>query len=135
MMAVKIVVVGSAQVPPGAEFPPLEAPKYGWEEYPSLGREELLDRCWRSEIVVLLSSDMPVDRAMLEKMPRLKLLVTIADASAQVDQAAARDQGVELLAFPDALGSDVVAAQDLCNRITQAIDHYLRSIDGRGGLR
>lgn len=135
MMAVKIVVVDSAQLPSGAEFPPLKANKYGWEEYPCLTAEELLDRCWRAEIIVLLSSHINVDRAMMEKMPRLQLVITVGDAAAQLDQVAARDQGVELLAFSDALGSDVAAAQDLCNRITQAIDYYLRSIDGRGGLR
>jgi lactate dehydrogenase-like 2-hydroxyacid dehydrogenase len=134
MMAVKIVVVDSTQLPPGAEFPPLEAIKYGWEEYPSLTAEEFLDRCWRAEIIVLLSSHINVGRAMMEKMPRLQLVITVGDAAAQLDQAAARDQGVEPLAFPDALGSDVAAAQDLCNRISQAIDHYLCSIDGQGGL-
>jgi phosphoglycerate dehydrogenase-like enzyme len=134
-MAVKIVVVGSVLLPPDVEFPPLEAVKYGWEEYPSLAGEDLVDRCWRAQIVVLLSSNTNVDRAMMEKMPRLQLLITVGDAAAQLDQAAAHDQGVELLAFSDTLGSDTAAAQDLCNRITQAIDHYLRSIDGAGDLR
>ena len=129
-MAVKIVVADSAQLPLGTEFPPLEAMKYGWEEYPSLPAGELPDRCWRAEIVVLLSSDRRIDRAMMEKLPRLRLLIAIGDAAAQLDQAAARDQGVELLVFPEAIGSNAAAAQDLCNRITQAIDHYLRTIDG-----
>jgi phosphoglycerate dehydrogenase-like enzyme len=134
MMAEKIVVVGSAQLPSGTEFPPLEAMKYGWEEYPSLRPGELADRCWRAEIVLLLSSDRRVDRAIMEKLPRLRLLMAVGDAVAQLDQAAARDQGVELAVFPEALGRDAVAAQDLCNRISQAIDHYLRSIDSLGEL-
>ena len=129
MMALKIVVVDSAQLPSGTEFPPLKAVKYGWEEYPSLRAEELPERCWRAEIVVLLSPDRRVDRAIMEKLPRLRLLIAVGDAAAQLDQAAARDQGVELLVFPEAFGSDAAAAQDLCNRITQAIDHYLCSID------
>ena len=133
-MAVKIVVLDSAQLPSGTEFPPLQAMKYGWEEYPSLPAEELPDRCWRAEIVVLLSSDKRVDRAMMEKLPRLRLLIAIGDAAAQLDQAAARDQGVELSVFPEALGSDAAAAQDVCNRVVQAIDHYLRSSDGLGEL-
>ena len=83
---------------------------------------------------MLLWSDRRVDGAIMEKMPRLRLLIAVGDAAAQLDHAAARDQGVELLVFPQALGSDAVAAQDLCNRITQAIDHYLRSTDSLGEL-
>ena len=129
-MAVKIVVVDSARLPSGTEFPPLDAMKYSWEQYPSLPAEELPDRCWRAEVVVLLSSGRCVDRAMMEQLPRLRLLIAVGDAAAQLDQVAARDQRVELRVFPEAFGSDVAAAQDLCNRISQAIDHYLRSIDG-----
>ena len=76
---------------------------------------------------MLLSSDRRVDRAKMEKLPRLRLLIAVGDA-------AARDQGVELLVFPEAFGSDAAAAQDLCNRITQAIGHYLRSIVSLGEL-
>ena len=126
-MALKIVVLNSAQLPSGTEFPPLKAMKYGWEEYPSLRAEELPDRCWRAEIVVLVWSDTGVDRAIMDKLPRLRLLIAVGDA-------AARDQGVELLVFPEAFGSDAAAGQDLCNRITQAIGHYLRSIVSLGEL-
>ena len=34
--------------------------------------------------------------------------------------------GVELLAFPAGRCDDVVAARDLCNRISLAIDHFVR---------
>ena len=133
-MAVKIVVADSARLPPDVEFPPLDALKYGWEEYPSLTGRELVERCWRAEIVVLLSPNIEIDSSMMEQMQRLQLLITVGDAVGQLDQAAARDQGVELLAFPEPLGSDSPAAQELCNRIAQAIDYYLRGIDGRRSL-
>ena len=131
-MAVKIVVVGSAQLPSGVEFPPLEAPKYGWEQCPRLAGAELVERCWRAEIVVLLASNIVVDRAMLDRMPRLQLLITVGDAAGRLDQGAASEQGVELLAFPDALASEPGGAQELCSRIVRAIDHYLGSLE-RGG--
>lgn len=134
MMAVKIVVVGSVQLPFGVEFPPLEAPKYGWDQYPGLAGAELVERCWRAEIVVLLTSNIVVDRAMLEKVPRLQLLITVGDAAGRLDQGAAYEQGVELLAFPDALASETGGAQELCSRIVRAIDHYLGSLERRGGL-
>lgn len=128
-MAVKIVVVGSGRLPTGVEFPPLQAPKYGWEEYPALADAELVDRCWRAEIVVLLSPGRTVDRAMLEAMPRLQLLIAVGDAAARLDQDAARDRGIELLGFPGALDSGPVDARDLCTRVVRAIDYYLGSLE------
>ena len=69
-MAIKVVVVDSAQLPAGVDFPPLEAAKYG----------------------------------------------------------------VELLTFPSAQCKESAEAEDLCSRISQAIDHYLRSFENKGVL-
>lgn len=55
-MSIKIVVVDAGRLPSGAEFPPLEVPKYGWEEYLGLDVEGMAERCWRADIVVVLSS-------------------------------------------------------------------------------
>ena len=122
-MAIKIVVVDAAQLPDGVEFPPLATPKYGWEQYPRLQQDEIEDRCWRADILVSLG--MPVDRAALEKLHRLKLVIAVGDACRTLDQVAARDKGIELLIFPNDNCADPSAAQDLCVRIGAAIDHYI----------
>ena len=122
-MSVKIVVVDAGQLARGVEFPPLEIPRYGWEEYPGLDADGIEERCWRADVVVALSS--AISRELLEKMHRLSLLVTAGEACRRLDQSAALARGVELLAFPDADCSNTSDAQDLCKRIVQAIEHYI----------
>lgn len=129
-MSIKIVVVDAGQLPTGVEFPPLDIPKYGWEEYPGLDEEGLAERCWRADVVVTLSAAIPAES--LKKMHRLALLITAGEACSRFDEAAACEQGVELLAFPDANIGDRGEAQDLCDRISQAVDHYVAR-DTTGG--
>ena len=128
-MTIKVVVLDAAQLPAGVEFPPLETAQYGWEQYPGLAGDEIAERCWRADIVVSLST--AIDRTNLEKMQRLKLLVCAAQSCQQLDQGAARQQGVELLAFPEARFGRADEAQDLCQRISQAIDHYIRNFENK----
>jgi hypothetical protein len=125
IMSIKIVVVDAGQLAKGVGFPPLEIPEYGWEDYPGLDAGGIEERCWRADVVVALSS--AISGELLKKMHRLSLLVTAGEACRRLDQAAALEQGVELLAFPDADCAQVEDAQDLCNRIVQAIDHYVAS--------
>ena len=124
-MAFKVVVVDSGRLPAGVDFPPLEADKYGWEQYPALSAVDIAERCWRADIVVSLSS--AIDRPILEKTHKLKLLIAVGAACKLLDEAAARDHGVELLAFPDASYRTAADAQELCNRITAAINHFVRN--------
>ncbi len=131
-MTMNVAVIDGMKLPVGVEFPPLKTAKYSWEQYPQLGADELALRCWRSDILVVLSS--AITREQLEKMPRLKLIIAAGEACAQLDQDAARAQGVELLAFPDAAGSDPAQAQDLCARISDAIDHYISMLEDNGAV-
>lgn len=124
-MATKVMVIDSAQLPAGAEFPPLEAAKYGWEQYPQLSEDEIGERCWRADILVSLST--AIHRPVLEKLDKLKLLIVAGEACNGLDQDAAREHGVELLAFPDANLGDAEGAQELCGQVSAAINHYLRN--------
>ncbi|TCK17195.1 hypothetical protein DFR30_0416 [Thiogranum longum] len=122
-MSIEIVVVDAGQLAKGVEFPPLKIPKYSWEEYPGLDAEGIEERCWRTDVVVVMAS--AISGELLKKMHRLSLLITVGEACHRLDQAAALEQGVELLAFLDADGSNEEDAQDLCDRIVQAIEHYV----------
>jgi phosphoglycerate dehydrogenase-like enzyme len=124
-MAIKVVVLDGGQLPADVEFPPLELEKYGWEQYPQLSGEDIAERCWRADIVVTLGTH--VDRGTLEKMAKIGLLICAGKACAAVDQEAATARGVEILGFPDADLGSAAAAQDLCNRVSAAINHYLRT--------
>jgi len=129
-MTINVAVVDSAELPEGVEFPPLEAAKYSWEQYRKLDDEEITVRCWRADILVVLST--AITRKQLEKLPRLKLIITAGEGCGLLDQAAAQAQGVELLAFPDDGCSASEQAQDLCRRISAAIDHYIRNFENKG---
>jgi phosphoglycerate dehydrogenase-like enzyme len=124
-MAIKVVVLDTARLPGGVDFPPLELDKYGWEQYPGLTGDEVAERCWRADIVVTLGT--PVDQAALEKMHKLGLVICAGEACSEVDQVAARERGVELMAFPEADYTSVGGAEDLCARVSAAIEHYVRS--------
>lgn len=124
-MSIKVVVLDAARLPAGVDFPPLETAKYGWEQYPQLNDEEIAQRCWRADIVVTLGT--AIDASALGKMVKIGLLICAGSACARVDQSAVAARGVELLAFSDADFTSVTAAQDLCNRVSAAINHYIRT--------
>jgi len=130
-MAIKVVVLDSGHLPPGVEFPPLTVEKYGWEQYPQLCGDDIAERCWRADIVVTLGA--AIDRTALEKMVKVGLVICAGSACEHLDQAAVAARGIELLAFADAELGTAAAAQDLCDRVSAAINHYIRTCDGSGG--
>jgi phosphoglycerate dehydrogenase-like enzyme len=124
-MAIKVVVLDGGRLPAGVDFPPLQVEKYGWEQYPQLSSDDIAERCWRADIVVTLGT--PVNRVVLEKLTRVALLICAGEACSQVDHTVATARGVELLVFPDADLLSNAGAQDLCNRVSAAINHYIRT--------
>ena len=124
-MAIKVVVLDCGRLPSGVEFPPLRVDKYGWEQYPQLDGDDIADRCWRADVVVTLAT--PIDDRALEKMSRVGLLICAGEACMRTDQTAVLARGIELLAFPEAQYASTATAQDLCDRVSAAIDHYLRT--------
>jgi lactate dehydrogenase-like 2-hydroxyacid dehydrogenase len=124
-MAIKVVVLDSARLPHGVDFPPLELDKYGWEQYPGLARGEMAERCWRADIVVTLGAT--IGKAEFEKMYKLGLVICAGEACSGVDHVAACERGVEAMAFPDADRASVGAAENLFKRVSAAIEHYVRS--------
>ena len=57
------------------------------------------------EIVVAMRERTPFPRALLEKLPRLRLLVTTGMRNASIDLAAARERGVVVCGTPGAAGT------------------------------
>lgn len=131
-MAIKVVVLDSRLLPAGVDFPPLDADKYGWEQYPQLQGDDIAERCWRADIVVSLDS--AISASELEKMIKIGLLVCAGPACERVDQAAVAARGVELLAFPEVQYGTRADAQDLCNRVAAAINHYIRNYETGGSI-
>ena len=57
------------------------------------------------EVVVAMRERTPFPRALLEKLPRLRLLVTTGMRNASIDLAAARERGVVVCGTPGAAGT------------------------------
>ncbi len=129
-MTIKVVVLDGARLPPGVGFPPLASGKVGWEQYPGLSVEQIAERCQHADILISLAT--PIDSKALEQMVKVGLLICAGGACDKVDQRAVVARGIELLAFPDADLDSVANAQDLCNRVSAAIDHYLCGYKDQG---
>ncbi len=118
----KVVVVDSQRLPAGVEFPPLAAPKYGWAQYPALDADGMAERCWRTDILVAL--DTPFDVRLIERMPKLGLLMLVGNASRGWDDG--RMPGaVAVRCYPAVDIRDVRQAQACCDAIAAAIDAYV----------
>ncbi len=119
-----IVVVDSGHLAGEADFPTLDLPKFNWQQYPALTKDEVADRCWRADVIV--SVDTPIDGSVIDKAVKLKLIVAAGDGYDHVDRAAAHKRGITLCHIP---GTDPAAAADtsvICNRVIDTINAYLQ---------
>ena len=118
-----IVVLDSEELAPGADFPPLEAEKYGWLQYPRLAHGEIAPTCWRSNIVISLAT--PLDADCLAELKLIQLLITGRSASTLVDRDLLRQRGIALAEFPDLDWKSPVQAASGCQRIVDTINVFL----------
>jgi phosphoglycerate dehydrogenase-like enzyme len=67
--------------------------------------DSLVQRLKDFEVVVAMRERTPFPRALLEKLPRLRLLVTTGMRNASIDLAAARERGVVVCGTPGSSGT------------------------------
>ena len=119
----KVVVVDSERLGAEAEFPPLAAEKFAWEQFPALEAEELAERCWRAHAVVTVST--PLGAAEMKGMTMLSLIVVAGDSAAHVDLDAARAAKVAVCHVPGADPTDPAQAQRICGEVVANIDAFM----------
>lgn len=119
-----IVVLDAAELAPDVDFPPLEAEKYGWLQYPRLEYGEIAPTCWRSNIVISFAT--PLDAACLAELKLIRLLVTGRDAGTLVDRELLRQRGIEVAELPGLDWRDPAQASSGCERIVETINAFLR---------
>lgn len=118
-----IVVLDSNRLAGAPDFPPLEAAKYGWKQYPQTPENLLGECCWRSHVVVSLGTALP--RAALDEMKNLALVVVVGEARALLDEAALQGRPVSVLHIDDLDPAEPVQAEAICARVCQAIDRFI----------
>jgi phosphoglycerate dehydrogenase-like enzyme len=89
---------------------------------------ELAERLMPFEVVVAMRERTPFPRALLEKLPRLRLLVTTGMRNASIDVAAARERGVVVCGTPGAPGSTGELAWGLILSVLRSIPQEDRAL-------
>jgi len=118
-----VVVVDGAHLAGEADFPMLELDKFGWQQYPELVGEELAERCWRSDVIVTV--DTPIDKAVIDKAFKLKLIVVAGEDVSHVDLDAAKVRGITVCNVPGGLPQEAKASEAICSQVVTNINAYL----------
>ena len=119
-----IVVVDGAHLAGEADFPVLDYPKYGWQQFPALSGDELAERCWRADVII--SVDTPIDQSVIDKAFKLALIAVAGDNTAHIDMAAAQARGIAICHVPDADPSNPQHVAHICSQTIANIAAYLR---------
>ena len=119
-----VVVIDSDHLAGEAEFPMLDLPKFGWQQYPQSPAEELPDLCWRSDLIVTVST--PVDQTVIDKAFKLKLIAVAGEASGHVDLAAAQARGIKVCNVPGRSPDQAGDSVAICHEVVENINAFLR---------
>jgi len=116
-----VVVLGCERLPPEADFPSLDLPKFSWLQFLDLSDEDVVDRCWRADAIVTIG--VPVSAQVIDEAFKLSLIISAGDSIEHIDLAPASKRGISVLNIPQTeLNHD--NAQDICNQIVQMIDAF-----------
>ncbi len=107
-----------------ADFPPLDADKFGWEQYPQLANDELADKCWRANIIVTAAT--PISHEQLQRLARLAMIVIAGGNHELVDLDAARKCNIAVSYVPDTQATDPSDANTICAEVVENINAFIR---------
>lgn len=119
-----VVVVDGAHLAGEADFPMLELDKFGWQQYPELEGEELAERCWRSDVIITV--DTPIDKAVIDKAFKLKLIAVAGESVSHVDIEAAKERGISVCNVPGGRPDNTGSSGGICNQVVANINAYLK---------
>jgi len=120
-----IVVVDNSNIAGDADFPEPDLPKYGWEQFPELSKEDLAIRCWRAEVVV--SAALTIDKSIIDKSFQLKLIVAAGDPTEHIDRVAAAERGIKVCHVPGLDPANADTSEALCNQVIEVINSFYRN--------
>jgi lactate dehydrogenase-like 2-hydroxyacid dehydrogenase len=121
-----VVVLDAGRLAGEADFPMLDLPKFGWQQYPESAEAEVPELCWRSDIIVSVAT--PIDKAVIDKAFKLKLIVAAGDSTAHIDTAAAAERGIKVCNVPGADPANRDESARICNTVVEKIDSFLKQL-------
>ena len=122
-----VVVVDSDNIAGDADFPMLNLKRYGWEQFPNLEIEEAAERCWRAEVIV--SAATPIDRSVIDKSFKLKLIVSAGESYDHIDLEAAAERGIKVCNTPGLFPDNPDTTRKLCRQVVSNINGFLKDED------
>ncbi len=122
-----VVVVDSAHLAGEVDFPMIDLPKFGWQQYPGLKPEEIAERCWRADIIVTVTT--PIDQAVIDKAFKLKLIAVAGNDGDLIDKAAAEARGIKVTTVSDLRPDDAASSQAICDRVVENINRFIRELE------
>jgi glycerate dehydrogenase len=118
-----VVVIDSARLAGEADFPMLDLPKFGWQQYPEADAAEVAERCWRADIIVSVAT--PINRTVIDKAFKLKLIAVAGESYEHIDLEAARERGIRVSNVPGLNPGDASATPQICTRVVENISAFL----------
>jgi phosphoglycerate dehydrogenase-like enzyme len=122
-----VVVMDSNNIAGEADFPSLNLGRYGWEQFPELGTEEAIIRCWRAEVIVTAGE--PVNREIIEKSFKLKMIVSAGESYDHIDMEAAAERGIKISNTPGLFPDNPETTRKLCRQVVSNINAFLKESD------
>jgi len=122
-----IVVLDSGSLAGEADFPEVDLPKFGWLQYVETAQKLVEERCWRSDIIISVSTK--IDRAVIEKSFKLKLIVAAGNSYDHIDLEAAMERGIKGGNIPDSNPELPVDTRMICQQVVENINAFHQGAD------
>ena len=118
-----IVMLDSGQLAGDVDFPEVDLPKFGWQQYVSLDETDVEERCWRADIII--STNTPVTDKVIEEAFKLKLIIAAGDNTDHIDLSAAKARDILVLNVPGFTGDQPQHTDVICKQVVEQINNWL----------
>lgn len=119
-----VVVLDSAHLAGEADFPMLDLPKFGWQQYTEVNPDDVPELCWRADMIVTV--DTPINKEAIDKAFKLKLIVAASDSTDHIDCEAAEARGIIVCSVAGADASDAAKTAAICEEAVALMNRYIR---------
>jgi lactate dehydrogenase-like 2-hydroxyacid dehydrogenase len=122
-----VVLIDAANLAGEANFPSLNLRKYGWSQYLTVLPEDIEKVVWRVDVIVAASA--VVDRAMLDKAFKIRLIVAAGDSSDHIDKVTAAERGIKVCHVPGRDPANIGDDRKICREVISAINAFIKDED------
>ena len=110
-----------------ADFPMINLNKFGWQQFIELDTDEVIERCWRSDVII--SAGTPINKQVIDKSFKLQLIVAAGDAYDHIDLEAAAQRGIKVCNTPGLNPANATDTDKLCQQVVANINAFLENQD------